>query len=126
MNPARPPGEQGGRADEIGAGLQRDAALGLGVLQRLDGGEVPVDQHGVGERPQMFGRLQFGGMGRQKEQMDMLRDTYFGTLTLHGGSSPMGSQANRLMGCLFHPSSFAPEGGAPAYMDVTSITGWRG
>ncbi len=27
----------------------------------------------------------------------------------------MGSQANRLMECLFHPSSLAPEGGAPAY-----------
>src|SRR5260370_39417215 len=44
-------------------------------------------------------------------------------LTLHGGSSPVGSQANRLIRCLFHPSSLAPEGGAPAYVDVTSITG---
>src|SRR5260221_794643 len=26
-------------------------------------------------------------------------------LTLHGGSSPMGSQAHRLRGCFFHPSS---------------------
>src|SRR5260221_11092272 len=33
----------------------------------------------------------------------------------------MGSQANRLMGCLFHPSSLAPEGGAPAEVDVTCI-----
>ncbi len=30
------------------------------------------------------------------------------------------------MGCLFHPRSLAPEGGAPAYVDVTSIAGWRG
>ena len=34
-------------------------------------------------------------------------------LTLHGDSSPMGSQANRLMRCLFHPGGSAPEGGAP-------------
>jgi hypothetical protein len=35
----------------------------------------------------------------------------------------MGSQANRLMGCLFHPCGFAPEGGAPA--DWT-LTPWLG
>ena len=42
-------------------------------------------------------------------------------LTLHGGSSPMGSQATGLMGCLFHPCPLAPEGGAPAYVDVACI-----
>ena len=29
----------------------------------------------------------------------------YAELTLHGGSSPRGSQAHRLMGCFFHPSS---------------------
>jgi hypothetical protein len=38
----------------------------------------------------------------------------------------MGSQAHRRIGCFFHPRRVAPEGGAPAYVDVTSIAGWRG
>jgi len=38
----------------------------------------------------------------------------------------MGSQAHRLMGCLFHPCGVAPEGGAPAQVDVDSIAVWRG
>jgi hypothetical protein len=48
------------------------------------------------------------------------------TLTVHGGSSPMGSQANRLMGCVFHPSGLAPEGGAPAYRTLHASPGERG
>jgi hypothetical protein len=47
-------------------------------------------------------------------------------LTLHGGTSPMGSQANRLMGCLFHPRSLAPEGGVPAYWTLTPSPGELG
>src|SRR5258708_5684724 len=47
-------------------------------------------------------------------------------LTLHGGSSPMGSQASSLMSCLFQGCCFAPEGGAPAQVDVDSIAVWRG
>ena len=35
-------------------------------------------------------------------------------LTLHGGSSPMGSQASSLMPCLFQDCCLAPDGGAPA------------
>jgi hypothetical protein len=35
-------------------------------------------------------------------------------LTLHGGSSPKGSQASRLMLCLFQGRCFTPEGGGPA------------
>jgi len=37
-------------ADEVGAGLQGDAARGLGIFEILDQGEVPVDQHRVGQR----------------------------------------------------------------------------
>src|SRR5260221_10264309 len=42
-----------------------------------------------------------------------------GTLTLHGGSSPRGSQASSLMSCLFQGCCLAPEGGAPAYWTLT-------
>jgi hypothetical protein len=38
----------------------------------------------------------------------------------------MGSQAHRLLGCSFHPSGFAPEGGAPAQADGASIAVGRG
>ena len=48
------------------------------------------------------------------------------SLTLHGGSSPMGSQASSLMPCLFQDRCLAPEGGAPAYTDLDSIAGRHG
>ena len=53
--------------------LESDAAGRLRILQVLDGGEVVVRQDGIGERPHMFGRLQLGGIGRQEEQMQVLR-----------------------------------------------------
>ena len=53
--------------------MQGDAALRLSIPQLLDAGEVPVDQHGVGERLQVLRRLELWGIGRQEEQMDMLR-----------------------------------------------------
>jgi len=73
MNPLRPPGEPRRRADEVGVALQDNAALRLGVLQLLDAGEVPIDQHRVRQRPQVLGRLQFGGMGWQEQQMGVIR-----------------------------------------------------
>jgi Sodium Bile acid symporter family len=45
--------------------------------------------------------------------------TQISNLTLHGGSSPMGSQASSLMSCLFQGCCLAPEGGAPAYWTLT-------
>jgi hypothetical protein len=49
--------KQGGGADEIATGLEGDTAGRLDVLQLLDGGEVAIDQDGIGEGPQMFGWL---------------------------------------------------------------------
>jgi len=37
-------------------------------------GEVLVDQRGVGQGPQVLGRLQFGGIGREKEQVHVVWD----------------------------------------------------
>jgi hypothetical protein len=62
-----------GGADEIGALLQGDAASGLRILQLLDIAEMAIGEGRVGEGPQVLGGLEFGGVGRQKEQMDMLR-----------------------------------------------------
>jgi hypothetical protein len=52
--------------------MERDAALRLGLLQVRDGGEVAVGQRGVGEPPQVLGRVELGRVGRQEEQMEML------------------------------------------------------
>ncbi len=68
----RPPVEAGGRADALRLVLQLDAAGELDILQVLDGGELPVDQAGVGQRPQMLGRLQLGRVRRQEEPVDVL------------------------------------------------------
>jgi hypothetical protein len=67
-----PPVEKRGRADQIGTGLQRHTASGLGVLQLIDRGEMPVHQDGIGERPQMLGRLELRGVRRQEEQVDVV------------------------------------------------------
>jgi predicted DNA-binding transcriptional regulator AlpA len=68
-----PPMEEGGRADERGLRLERDTVLGLRLLQRLDGSEVPIDQRRIGERPEVFGGLQLGSIRRQEEQVGAIR-----------------------------------------------------
>jgi len=52
--------------------LEGGAAGELGVFEVLDAGEVLIDEGGIGQRPEMLSRLQFGGIGRQKEQMPMV------------------------------------------------------
>ena len=64
----------GGRADLLGVALQLGAAGELRVFELLDGGKVPIDQDRVGERPQMFGRLQFGRVRGQEEQVHVVGD----------------------------------------------------
>ena len=67
-----PPVKTRGRLDHIRLPLQRDTVSQLHLLQLLDRGEMLVDEHRIGERPQMLGRLEFGGIRREEEQMDML------------------------------------------------------
>jgi len=74
-----PPVKAGGRADEIGSRLEGSAASKLGIFQLLDGGEVLVDECGVGQWPQVLGGLEFGRVRRQKEQVDVLRHPQFDT-----------------------------------------------
>ena len=64
--------EQRGGADEVAARVEGDAALGLGIFELVDGGEVPIDQHGVRQRPQMLGGLELGRIRREKQQVDVL------------------------------------------------------
>lgn len=53
--------------------LQGQAALGLCIFEVVDAGEVPVGQCGVGQRPEVLSRLQLGRVGRQEEQVEVLR-----------------------------------------------------
>lgn len=66
--------EQGGGADQIAAALERHAARRLRVFEVLDGSEVAIDQHRIGQGPQMLGRIELGGIGWQEEQMDVVGD----------------------------------------------------
>ena len=56
-------------------GLQRHTAGGLSVFQLLNASKMPIHQDCVGERPQMFGWLQFGRVRRQEEQVEMVGHT---------------------------------------------------
>jgi hypothetical protein len=76
----RPPREEGGGADALRLALQSDAARGLGVFEVVNRGEMPIGQRGVGQWPQMLRRLEFGGVGGQEEQVDVV-----GHAQLHAG-----------------------------------------
>jgi hypothetical protein len=71
---AGPPVEERVSADEVGLLLEDKAALRLDLLQRGQIGEAHVGQGRIGQRPQMLRRLQFGGIGRQGDQVDALRE----------------------------------------------------
>lgn len=67
-----PPVEASGRAHETGLLLEGDAASELRIFELLDGGEMLVDEARVGQRPEMLGGLQLGGVGREKEQVHVV------------------------------------------------------
>src|SRR5260221_8070531 len=84
-----PPVKAGRGADEVRPHLQVSTTSELDVFELLDAGEVTIDQHAVGHRPQVFNGLQFGRVRRQKEQMNMVRDTQ-----AHAGGFPAGAADN--------------------------------
>jgi hypothetical protein len=73
LNSVRPPVEAGRGADQLRSALQGGAPGKLGILEVFDGGDMPVDEGIVRERPQVFGRLQHGRIRPQEEQVDVLR-----------------------------------------------------
>src|SRR5215469_11398708 len=79
---------------ELRACLEGNAARRLGILQLLDAGEMPVGQHGIRQGPQMFGRLQFRGIGRQEQKMDVL-----GNAESHAGTSGWSAKEGDLPSC---------------------------
>ncbi len=58
--------------DAVGLLLEGKTALGLYLLERGEIGEADIGQWLIGERPEVLGRLQFGGVGGQDEEMDAL------------------------------------------------------
>jgi hypothetical protein len=60
------------RAVILRVALQVRAAGELDVLEFLDGDEGAVDQDRVRQWPQVLGGLQFGRIGREKQQVDVV------------------------------------------------------
>ncbi|HEX8982902.1 MAG TPA: hypothetical protein VF792_09050, partial [Ktedonobacterales bacterium] len=77
---AGPPMEQGSRANALRLLLQGVAVRKLDLVEFLDRGEMAIDQAGVGQRPEMLSRLQFWGIRRQEEPVDVVGHTQ-----LHAG-----------------------------------------
>ena len=64
--------ETRGRANQVGTRLEGNTAGGLSILQVIDRGKMPIGQRGVGEWPEVFGRLEFRRIRRQEQQVHML------------------------------------------------------
>ena len=82
-------------ANQLGAELELGAAGELGNLQVFDRLEMPIDQAGIGQRPQVLGGLEFGLIRRQKQQVHLWRQAQ-----MHAGmpSGPVEHQDNLLGG----------------------------
>ncbi len=63
-----------GGTDALALRLQGGAVGELGVFEVLNAGKMAVDEHVVGERPEVFGRLQLGRIRRQEQEVDVLGD----------------------------------------------------
>lgn len=86
--------ERGG-ADALRLALEVGTAGKLDGFELLDAGEMPVDQARVGQQPEMFSGLEFGGVRREKQQMDVV-----GHLQTDTGvpAGPIQHQDNLLVG----------------------------
>ncbi len=63
--------KEGGGADDIRL-MAAVAAIGHGVFQAIDGGEMRVVQRFIAEAPQMLGEARFGRVGWSKDEVDAL------------------------------------------------------
>jgi hypothetical protein len=66
--------EQRCGADQVWPGLERRTAGGLNVFELVDGGNVAIHQDGIGQGPEVLGRLEFRGIGREQMQKDVVGD----------------------------------------------------
>src|SRR3954462_3577334 len=70
----RPPVEVDPSLVEVRRGVEGDAALGDRTVEVLDRAEVLVGERLVEHRPEAFGRLRLGAVGRQVDEPDALGD----------------------------------------------------
>jgi hypothetical protein len=54
--------------------LERRTAGGLNVFELVDGGKVAIHQDGIGQGPEVLGRLQFRRIGWEKVEKDVVGD----------------------------------------------------
>src|SRR5208337_3035301 len=73
-----PPMEGGAGSDLLAPLGEGDALVGDFLFEALDGRDVLVDDRLVDQRPQGFGRLQLGCVGRQKNEANTIWDLQSG------------------------------------------------
>ena len=66
--------KEGGATDPGVLPLQGVAAGSKGVFEGSERGKVRIDQRIIGELPEVFSGLELGGVGRQEDEMEALRD----------------------------------------------------
>ena len=64
--------EVGVRSED--GGIELATALGDGGAEVVERGEMPIGDRLIHQRPEMLGRLEFGGIGWQEDQADPLGD----------------------------------------------------
>ena len=57
-----------------GSGIELATALGDDGAEFVERGEVPIDDWLIHQGPEVLGRLEFGGIGRQEDQADPIGD----------------------------------------------------
>ena len=57
-----------------GGGIELATALGDDGAEFVEGGEMPIDDGLIHQRPEMLGRLEFGRVGRQVDEADPVGD----------------------------------------------------
>jgi hypothetical protein len=60
-------------ANALGLALEGSTARQLRLFELLNTVEMAVDEGRIGERPQMFSGLQFWRVGREKQEVDVVR-----------------------------------------------------
>ena len=63
MDASRPPVKAGGRVDHRWLVLQLGTASELDLFECFDGGDMLVDENGIGQGPQVLRRLEFRRIG---------------------------------------------------------------
>ena len=57
-----------------GGGIELATALGDGGAEFVERGEMPIDDRLIHQRPEMLGRLEFGGIGWQEDEANPIGD----------------------------------------------------